>query len=104
MMYHLKGRLKSPHPPTSACVTPASPSMGRKRFIGGLAVSGPTLFSFSDEPASKMLNRFRGHGRQMKHYSNLFLSSLSMDPKISHIYRTSLITYIQLFMCESTQE
>lgn len=42
-----------------------------------------------------------GGNREMGHDCNLFLSSLSMDPQISD--RTSLLTHVQLFLCESTQ-
>lgn len=42
-----------------------------------------------------------GDNRGMDHDCNLFLSSLSVDPQISD--RTSLLTHIQLFLCESTR-
>lgn len=85
----LQSNLQSPHSPPLTCLVPASVSMNG-RFSGDSKLWSNLISCFLDEPGSKTLDRFRSHLRVM----------VLVYGSPNFIARPSLLTYIQLSMCE----
>lgn len=76
-------------PPPSACLNPCLSDMAERRFTGGCQSAVLLCFCFSDEPGSKLWNRFGKYMREMGHDCKLFLS-VSVDPHSSHTGHTAI--------------